>query len=255
MSINNSPIDCIAVVLAAGKGTRMRSELPKVATNLLGKPLIAHVLENLYQAGLRRFCIVVGYKREVVKDIVSKFDGVEIQYAVQEEQNGTAHAFLSASQIVSDFTGPVLVASGDMPALQPSSFRQLIEQHIKLKNSVTVLSAHLDEPGSYGRLVRDDDGNLLKIVEQKDASADELQVQEVNTGTYVFESPQVFTDLTRIGSNNAQNEYYLPDMISLYQTEGKNVGSVKLDHSIEAQGVNSPEELSELSRTIKKLAV
>ena len=230
----------------------MKSDLPKVATELLGKPLLVHVMENLYHAGLRRFCVIVGYKRELVQSIVPELPGAKIEFAIQEEQKGTAHAFLCARDAFHSFRGPVMVASGDMPALSADSFRLLLDAHTGSGNKMTVLSANLDDPTGYGRLVRDAGGQLIRIVEHKDASAEEHKIREVNTGTYVFESPEVFSLLTRIGSENAQNEYYLPDMIGLYVRQGEGVGSLMLENAEEAQGVNSPAELEILADILKK---
>ncbi len=244
-----------AVILAAGKGTRMKSENPKVATLLAGKPLLVHVIEHLVSAGFRRLIFIVGYKQEVVREIVPEIDDVSMEFAVQAEQLGTGHAFQCSAEALSDYRGPVLVASGDMPMLKPESFGKLLSSHESANNAVTVLSAHLDEPTGYGRLVRDDDGRLTRIVEEKDADDDVRKIQEINTGTYIFQSPGIFDVLRRIGSNNAQNEYYLPDAVELYRNEGANVGSMILDNAVEARGVNSPDDLAALEREMQAARV
>lgn len=243
----NTPTDAkAAVILAAGKGTRMKSENPKVATILAGKPLLVHVIEHLVSAGFRRLIFIVGYKQEVVRSIVPDIDGVSAEFAVQEQQLGTGHAFLCSADALSDYSGPVLVASGDMPMVRSESFEKLLANHESAKNAVTVLSAQMDVPTGYGRLVRDSDGRLTRIVEEKDADDDIRKIQEINTGTYIFQSPGIFDVLRRIGSNNAQNEYDLPDAVELYRNEGANVGSMILDNAVEARGVNSPDDLAAL---------
>ncbi|MCB1172900.1 MAG: NTP transferase domain-containing protein [Leptospiraceae bacterium] len=252
MNQNHNPIDAAVVVLAAGRGTRMKSDLPKVATELLGKPLLQHVLENLRAAGLRRFCIVVGYKREIVEALVPDWPDCKIEFAVQTEQLGTAHALACARPDLADFCGPLLVASGDMPALSPASFRALLDQHNQEGNSSTVLTAHLNDPTGYGRVVRDPGTHqVLRIVEHKDADAEMHRIQEVNTGTYVFTSPAIFEDLKAIGSQNAQNEYYLPDIIALHNQKQLHCGAMMLANATEAHGINSTEELERLAAVLQ----
>lgn len=248
----NNSATCAAVVLAAGKGTRMRSQLPKVATELLGRPLLVHVLQNLYEAGVRRFVIVVGYKREVVQALIPELPGARFEFAFQAEQNGTAHAFLCAREQLKGYKGAVLVASGDMPALRAATLRTLIETHTKNNNRATVLSAIMPGPTGFGRLVRNAEGKLKQIIEEKDASAEIRQIDEVNTGTYVFEAPEIFEQLTRIGTENVQNEYYLPDVVELYSRANQNVDAMVLDDADEALGINSPEDLQKLATRLEQ---
>jgi UDP-N-acetylglucosamine pyrophosphorylase len=240
-----------AVVLAAGKGTRMKSELPKVAVPLQGKPMLLHVLENLVQSGVKRIVVVVGYKKEEVISLVPPYENVQIDFAHQEEQLGTAHAVLCAEEALKDFNGSVLVACGDMPLIRVETFQNLLNTHEASGNKATVLSAKLENPKGYGRLVRNKSGELIRIVEEKDADEETKKIQETNTGTYIFDAPEIFQILKNIGSENAQNEYYLPDAVEIFRSQGQNVGSLILDDAIEAMGANSKEDLEILEQKLK----
>lgn len=240
-----------AVVLAAGKGTRMKSELPKVAVPLKGKPMLLHVLENLVQSGIKRIVIVVGYKKEDVISLVPSYEDIRIDFANQEEQLGTAHAVLCTEEALGDFSGPVLVACGDMPLIRVETFQNLMNAHETSGNKATVLSARLNDPEGYGRLVRNEQGDLVRIVEEKDADEETKKIQETNTGTYIFDAPEIFQILKSVGSENAQNEYYLPDAVEIFRNRGDNVGSLVLDDAIEAMGANSKEDLDILEQKLK----
>lgn len=249
-----------AVVLAAGKGTRMKSDLPKVAAVLAGRPLLAHVIDHLIEAGFRRLVFIVGYQQDVVRGLVQQHiaanyedeaDDIHVEFAVQTEQLGTGHAFLCAESALADYSGPILVASGDQPMIQARTFRDLLEIHESGGHGLSLLTAIMPDPTGYGRLIRDAGGQVERNVEQKDASEDVLKIQEVNIGTYVFQGPEIFTLLRRIGSNNAQNEYYLPDALVLNREAGHTTGTLTLTDATEAQGVNSPVELNQLEEKLK----
>ncbi len=241
-----------AVVLAAGKGTRMKSDLPKVAMPMAGKPMLSHVLSHLVQAGIQKFVIVVGYRKEDVISIARRdlapSSGVKVEFAEQLEQKGTGHALLCAKSCLPAEKTTLLVTNGDMPMIRPSTFQKLIACHLEEENAATVFSAVMENPFGYGRLVRDTDGRLQKIVEEKDADDTTKRIREVNSGTYVFISPEIFSIIERIGTQNAQNEYYLPDAVSIYREEGRNVGSFTAANSWECLGANSPEDLTDLER-------
>ncbi|MBI3395453.1 MAG: NTP transferase domain-containing protein [Spirochaetia bacterium] len=245
-SIKTSLLDsCVAVVLAAGKGTRMKTDMPKVAVPLLGKPMIVHVLDHLEEAGFKRAVIVVGHKKEEVIRLAEGRSSLQCDFVEQSEQRGTGHAVLCAESSLASHNGTILVTCGDMPMIRASTFQTMLSTHELEKNSVTVLSSVLEKPFGYGRLVRDTKGQLERIVEEKDATDEIRKIREVNAGSYVFPCPQVFDILKNIGSQNSQNEYYLPDVVSLSRARGLNVGSVQIG-PIEATGVNSPEELQRL---------
>ncbi len=236
------PKPIVAVVLAAGKGTRMKSELPKVITPLLNKPLIRYVLDSLLQLHLNKIIVVVGYKKEVVISSLSNYPQVE--FIEQKEQLGTGHALLTTETTLREFLGSILVCCGDVPFIRPQTFSNLLHHHFANKNSLTVLSAHFSNPFGYGRLVRDSNSKLQEIVEEKDATSEQKKITEINTGTYVFESPQVFDYLKKVKNQNAQGEYYLPDLIKIYNQEGFATDGYTLENPLECTGINSPEELS-----------
>lgn len=240
-----------AVILAAGKGTRMKSELPKVAVVLNESPLLLHVLRNIESAGIERKVVVVGYRKDVVTDIAKSFSGVE--FAEQTEQLGTGHAVLSAEPKLAPYSGYTIVACGDAPLISAKSFSELIELHKSNGYSATVLSAKMENPTGYGRIIRSaDDGSLLRIVEEKDASPEEKVVNEVNTGTYCFTTEDLFGALKQIGNDNAQKEYYLTDVIKIFRSLGKKVGAKTLANALESHGINSPDDLALAKQYIDK---
>ena len=243
----------ISVVLAAGKGTRMNSSQPKVLVPLQGKPLLMHVLDSLQAAGSQKQIIVVGYRNEEVKQAVQDSGYENCHFILQREQLGTGHALLCAAQALEeDYEGTLLVAAGDVPLLQPESFQQLAQYHAQQNNNATVLTTFIDDPQGYGRIVRDTQGNLEHIVEEKEATPSEQQIKEINSGTYAFQCPHVFSLLRQIGTQNAQNEYYLPDLVKLNRANGGNVGCFILKKSAEAHGINSLSDLDNATQLICK---
>ncbi|TGK17904.1 UDP-N-acetylglucosamine diphosphorylase [Leptospira fluminis] len=240
--------EAVAVVLAAGKGTRMKTDQPKVAVSLNGKPLLNHVLDHLREAGVADIVVVVGYKKEDVQALCSGIAGVK--FAEQKEQLGTAHAVLSAESAVNGHRGPILVACGDVPMISGETFRALVQTHVENGFAATLLSAKVDQPKGYGRIVRNGSGEVVAIVEEKDATDEQRKIEEINTGTYVFSSDSLFESLKKIGNSNAQGEYYLPDLVALYKKEGKKLGAVVLKDSGESQGVNSPQDLEALAEIL-----
>ena len=243
-----------ALVLAAGKGARMQREGGKVMAPLAGKPLLLHVLENLYEAGCRSCILVVGHCREEVESFARKESPIEnMTFVLQKEQLGTGHALLSAEGALCEYKGSFLVTAGDMPLLSSHSFRALLQEHSRKKNVLTVLSAKMEEPFGYGRVCRDVQGREIeKIVEEKDASFEERKIQEVNTGSYALESPRVFSLLKEVGSENAQGEYYLPDLVSIISRK-KNyaLSALCLQDSFEARGVNTLSELEAMEELLR----
>ena len=246
-----------AVILAAGKGTRMQSDLPKVAMTLHNRPMILHVLDQLLPLKLSKIAIVVGYRREVVEEIVNQWinenpTAPKIDFAVQQEQKGTAHAFLQAETTFSNQAGFVLVTAGDMPLLRSSSLETLFNE-AAFDSVGAVLSAKLENPTGYGRMVRDSNKNLERIIEEKDADEFTKKINEVNTGCYVFQIPEIFNILKRIDTNNNQNEYYLPDAIQLYRQNGNFFKCVPLDDYRESLGANTRDDLLSLEEIYKQM--
>ncbi len=232
-----------AVILAAGKGTRMKSELPKVIHKALGKPMVEYSIEAAVEAGadMSDVCLVVGHKADMVKDVV----GEGVTYVLQEEQLGTGHAVKCAKEFIGT-DGLTMVLCGDTPLITGATLKTLVDTHIAENNAITVLTAKVDDPTGYGRIIKDEDGNFIKIVEQKDASEEEQKVNEINSGMYLFGSDILSQTLDMIDNNNAQGEYYLTDTIEI--VKNKNLGrvaTVVVEDANEIKGVNSPEQLKE----------
>jgi bifunctional UDP-N-acetylglucosamine pyrophosphorylase/glucosamine-1-phosphate N-acetyltransferase len=240
------------VILAAGLGTRMKSSTIKILHRAAGRPIIDYVLDLASEVCPQAPVMVIGHQRDAVKESV----GDRARFAVQEQQLGTGHAVLQASQVLADLDGRnVLILSGDVPLTRVETLRRLIEQHENEKNALTVLTMKPDDPAMYGRIVRDDSGAVLRIVEAKDATDDERKIDEVNTGIYVFEAGDLFENLRGLSTNNAQGEYYLTDLIAVLRNAGKRVGAVLVNDPVEAIGVNSRAELAVVEAEIQRRVV
>ena len=234
------------VILAAGKGKRMNNpEKAKVMFELDGKPMIDYVVKTARSLQPKKIIIVVGWQREsVVEHISSKFPGVE--FVEQPEQLGTGHAVLQTKSQLDDFKGDVLVLSGDVPALKEQTAGALIGFHRMSEASATIFTAGLEDPSGYGRIVRNKDNSVKKIVEDKDASKTELAIKEINSGIYVFDKVQLFAALAKIKQNNAQGEYYLTDVFEIFWQYHWHVSAVKALDSFEVMGINTVEQLLEI---------
>ena len=238
------------IILAAGKGTRMKSEKPKVVFDFAGKPMINRVVETAQQINSDLIAVVVGYKKDVVIATVPKSE--KIIFVEQKEQNGTGHAVMVTESVFENFDGDIFILCGDVPLLRFETLEKMLAQHRNFNASCTVLTAVMDDPKSYGRIIRNKDGNVLKIVEFKDASEEEKNIKEINTGIYCFDGRDLFDSLKKIDNNNNQAEYYLTDVLEILNEAGKLVTSVILDDIVEASGVNSKEQLAELEKEFFK---
>ena len=237
-----------AVILAAGKGTRMKSKLYKVLHPVLGKPMVEHVVDQLDQIGVSRQIVIVGHGAEAVQDTL----GTRVEYAVQEQQLGTGHAVQMAEAELAGKAGATLVVCGDTPLLTAETLEALLAHHEAQQAKVTVLTAIADDATGYGRVVRGEDGNVTKVVEHKDASETELAINEINTGTYVFDNELLFDALKQVGNNNAQGEYYLPDVISIAKEAGEVVAAHTAPTFDETIGVNDRVALSQAEAIMRK---
>jgi len=240
--------DLHIVVLAAGKGTRMRSALPKVLHPAAGLPLIDHVLRAAASLSPSSIIVVVGHEAERLKEGLREHPG--LSFAVQEPQLGTGHALLQAEPFLRGARGTVVLLSGDVPLLRASTLGALVRTHEERQAAATVLTAVVDAPAGYGRIVRDGQG-IAAIVEHKDASAAEREIREINSGIYAFDAAPLFAALREIGSANAQGEYYLPDLVRIYRARGLRVDTVTVEDSREILGVNSRKELAEVGAILK----
>ena len=230
-----------SIILAAGMGTRMKSELPKVMHKVCGKPLCKWVIDESKKAGAADVAVIVGHKAELVKEQL----GDECGYALQSEQKGTGHAVMQAKEYIENSKGYVVILNGDAPLVTAKTIKDAVEYHKENRNFATVLTAVLPDATGYGRIVRDADGAVKKIVEQKDASAEEQLIKEVNSGMYVFDSQSLLYALDKIQPNNAQGEYYLTDTLEILLNAGKRVGAYIISDSDEIRGINDRIQLNE----------
>ncbi|MGL4514948.1 MAG: NTP transferase domain-containing protein [Lacipirellulaceae bacterium] len=237
-----SPDAPTAVVLAAGKGTRMKSELPKVLSLAVGRPMVRHVVNALRSAGIERIVIVVGYRAELVEQALGGEPGVS--FALQAEQLGTGHAVMQCRDQLTGLTGPVVIVTGDSPLLQPSSVRALLDEFRRDDLACLLGTAHREDPTGLGRIVRDAAGDFAGIVEEKDATPDQRGITEVNMSTYVFAAPKLLSALDALTTNNAQREYYITDCPSILLARGENVRALAALQPCEALSVNTPDDLA-----------
>jgi bifunctional UDP-N-acetylglucosamine pyrophosphorylase/glucosamine-1-phosphate N-acetyltransferase len=237
-----------AVILAAGKGTRMKSKLPKVLHKVGGHPMLEHVMDAAEAAGCRDNVVVIGHGAELVRELV----GDRARIALQAEQLGTGHAVLQAADTLKDFTGTVMILCGDTPLLEAEELQKFYAEHVKSGAAATVMSALMDDPFGYGRILRDANGDVAGIVEQKDASEEQKQIKEINTGNYCVEAPLLFEVLRTLGNDNAQGEYYLTDVLAKLRAMGKKVGGVITADSEMIMGVNSRRQLAEAESVMRR---
>ena len=237
-----------AVILAAGKGTRMKSKLPKVLHKVGGHPMLEHVMDAAEAAGCRDNVVVIGHGAELVRELV----GDRARIALQAEQLGTGHAVLQAADTLKDFTGTVMILCGDTPLLEAEELEKFYAEHVKSGAAATVMSALMDDPFGYGRILRDANGDVAGIVEQKDASEEQKQIKEINTGNYCVEAPLLFEVLRTLGNDNAQGEYYLTDVLAKLRAMGKKVGVVITADSEMIMGVNSRRQLAEAESVMRR---
>lgn len=240
--------ELVAVILAAGKGTRMKSKLPKVLHKIGGKPMLQHVLDAADAAGAARKVVVVGHEAELVEAMV----GEQAQMALQAEQLGTGHAVMQTEAVLKDFCGTVMIICGDTPLLEAAELKKFYEGHVASQAAATVLTAFMDDPAGYGRIIRDADGNVLGIVEEKDAVLEQKAIKEINTGIYCVEAPLLFEVLATLTCDNVQGEYYLTDVLAKLNAMGKKVGGVATADSDMIMGINSRRQLAEAENIMRQ---
>lgn len=237
-----------AVILAAGKGTRMRSKLPKVLHKVGGKSMLQHVIDAADIAGASEKIVIVGHEAELVEAMV----GEQGKIALQAEQLGTGHAVMQTKEALAGFTGTAMILCGDTPLLDGEELKKFYEAHLASGAAATVLTAVMEDPFGYGRIVRDTDGNVQGIVEQKDATEEQKLIKEINTGIYCIECPLMFEVLATLTCDNAQGEYYLTDVLSKLNAAGKKVGGVITEDSDMVMGINSRKQLAEAESVMRQ---
>ena len=239
--------DIVAVVLAAGKGTRMKSNKSKLVHKIYGKELVKRVVETAEKSDIKDIIAVVGYKKEEVQKVL----GDTVKYAYQEEMLGTGHAVLQAEEYLEGRKGKVVVLNGDVPIIRPETIKKLIEKSIKNKEYATVLTAIYNNPTGYGRIIRDDGGNVKEIVEEKDLSEEQKSNKEINAGIYCFDIEELLKALKELKPNNAQGELYLTDVVKIMNDKGLKTGAVIVKDNTEILGVNDRMQLELLTKVLK----
>jgi bifunctional UDP-N-acetylglucosamine pyrophosphorylase/glucosamine-1-phosphate N-acetyltransferase len=237
------------VILAAGKGTRMKSALPKVLHPIAGRPLIDRVLDTARSLNPESTTVVVGHGAERVKDHLAS--RIDLHVIVQEPQLGTGHALLQAAPVLRNRKGTVVLLSGDVPLLSPTALHDLVRTHTEANAAATVLTAVVERPYGYGRIVRTD-GRISRIVEERDASKSQREIREINSGIYAFSLELLFEALEKIGADNAQGEYYLPDLVRIFRRRRRQVEAFTIANPIEILGINSRTELAEVSTMVRQ---
>ena len=237
------------IVLAAGKGKRMKSELPKVLHPILGRPMLGYVIDAVMQISPERIIVVVGYGADKIKETLSS---IKIKYALQGKQLGTGHAVRCAKEAFQDYNGKILILNGDFPLIRSETLKGFVENHKKSNAEISLLTAFLDSPEGYGRIVRNGKGDVIKIVEEKDATPKERKIKEINSGAYCVGSSFLWDVIGKIGSKNEQKEYYLPDIVNIATKSGKKVSGFIVPDSEEALGVNNREELARVEGRLRK---
>jgi UDP-N-acetylglucosamine diphosphorylase/glucosamine-1-phosphate N-acetyltransferase len=237
------------VVLSAGKGTRMKSDLPKVLHTLGGRTLIDHVLQTARALVPDRLILVVGHRHE---DVRKQAMGEDIEFVLQEPQLGTGHAVQQAEPLLNGEPGEVVILAGDAPLLRAETLKRMIAKHRTAKAVATVLSANAPDPFGYGRIIRGEDGRFLRIVEEKEATEAERRIREVNSGVYCLESPLVFETLCRVKPDNSKGEFYLTDVIGLLSRDQRTVQAVDLADFYEIRGINTVDELGDAEHRLAK---
>lgn len=242
----------LAIVLAAGKGTRMKSDLPKVLVPVCGRPMIRYVVDALREAGVEKIVVVVGYKSDLVREELAGERGVV--FVEQTEQLGTGHAVMVCRDELQDHRVPVVIVTGDSPMLQVSSIRALLAEYEETAPACLLGTAHRDDPTGLGRIVRDESGAFVSIVEEKDATPAQRAITEVNMSTYVFDNEALLTSLDKLTTDNAQAEYYITDCPGILLNEGKQVAALAALQPCEALSVNTVDDLAVVEAEMKRQA-
>jgi len=235
-----------AIILAGGEGKRMKSDKPKTLSQVLGKPMLMWVISALRNAGVDDICIVKGYKKECIEEFIETLD-FEVESVFQAERLGTGHAVMMAKDFLKKHDGNVVILNGDAPFMSSETIKNSLAQHIADECAATVISANVDDPTGYGRIVRDENGGVKAIVEQKDADEEILKITEVNSGGFWFDCQLLLSVLDRIKSDNNAKEYYLPDALKLLLSDDKKVGAYTAECSDAVLGANDPAQLEQLN--------
>ena len=243
----------LAIVMAAGKGTRMESDLPKVLVPACGRPMIEYVIDTLDAAGVAKIVVVVGYRADDVREALKSRDNIE--FADQTEQLGTGHAVMMCREQINQHEGAVLVVTGDSPMIQVDSVAALFDLYDQEKPACILGSLHSEDPHGLGRIVRDDQGDFMAIVEEKDATPDQRLITEVNMSTYVFDAAELRATLDKLTNDNKQGEYYITDCPGILRGEGKDVRALPVLKPCESLSVNNMAQVAIVENEMRKLGI
>ncbi len=238
-----------AIILAAGKGTRMKSDLPKVLHPVCGRPMLAYVLDACQAAGCNPLVTVIGHQAHLVRQAFAAYDG-PVRWVEQTEQLGTGHAVMVCQDELAKLSGPVLVLAGDGPLIRPETLRQILQTHEQEGAACTLATCLMQEPARYGRILRDEQGRLIGIVEYLDATDEQRALREVNVSMYCFDAAKLRSVLPRLSNENAKKEYYLTDALGILRADGEVLAAVAAVPEEEATSINTPEELAEVERML-----
>lgn len=239
----------LAIVMAAGKGTRMKSDLPKVLVPVLGRPMIEYVIDALNKGGIRRTVVVVGYRADLVREKLAGRSGV--QFAEQHEQLGTGHAVMMCREALAGQDGPVMVVAGDSPMIKSASVARVLGEFASHPSACLMGTLHKPDPTGLGRIVRDAEGEFAGIVEERDATPEQRRITEVNMSCYVFRGPDLLEALAKLEPKNAQGEFYLTDCPGLLRQWGREVRALPVLHPSEALSINNPDELAVVEEAMR----
>ena len=239
------------IILAAGRSKRMKSERVKVLCNLNGRPILSYVIDAVKDCGIEKIFVVVGHQAESVRE---KFQESDIEFVEQKERLGTAHAVDQTRNYLYNFKGEILVLCGDTPLIQASTLKELHRKHKESKADITLLTSIIDNPPGYGRIIRDGDGSIEAIIEDKDTTADQRKIKEINAGVYCFNKKILFDLLPQITCNNKQKEYYLTDIIGLAKKENFRLEGFLIAEFNETRGINTQEELAQVGKVFENRA-
>lgn len=235
-----------AVILAGGEGKRMKSDKPKTLSEVMDKPMLQWVIDAIRKSGVENICVVKGYKKECIEEYLTTLD-YKVSSVFQAERLGTGHAVMMAKNFLIENDGDVIILNGDAPFMDSETIQKAYGQHIATNSSATVISARVENPTGYGRIVREENGSLKAIVEQKDADEETLAINEVNSGGFWFNTSDLLSVLDNIQANNAAKEYYLPDALKLLLANGKAVGAFTAESADTVLGANDPAQLADLN--------
>ena len=238
------------IILAAGKGTRMKSDLAKVLHTINGRPMVDYVLDTAHKFAPDHIYLIIGHQADKVRALTTAYDVI---YVEQKEQLGTGHAILVTEPYLKTLEGTALILCGDVPLLTEKTLAKLLEHHKKEKAAGTILTIQLTDSKHYGRIIREKNGEVQKIVEYRDATEAERNVNEINTGIYAFETADLFESIHKITTDNDQKEYYLTDVIEILKKTEKKVAAIATDHELEVHGINTIEDLKRAEKELSKI--